>query len=180
MQFTVRSPHSPSECRDRLAKSMEGPIPALSTRLMGWHVFGRATASQVEATIVGVKVKPDGQKRPSLRPLLRAQLASADKETVVTGDITSRYNSGTSRISGMVAPVAILVCALWALASLSTRWPILVFDVLLLAMVSFAWFSRRRLKALGEECDRELLAWLEGTVEGKRDNSPTVARSRSI
>jgi hypothetical protein len=47
-------------------------------------------------------------------------------------------------------------------------------------MVSFAWFSRRRLKALGEECDRELLAWLEGTVEGKRDNSPAVARSRSI
>jgi hypothetical protein len=170
VQFTIRSPLSPSECRDRLAKSMEGPIPSVSTRLMGWHVFGRATANRVEATIVGVKVGPDGQKRPSLRPLLRAQLAPADKETVVTGDITSRYNSGTSRISGIVAPVAILVCALWALASLSTRWPILFFDGLLLAMVSFAWFSRRRLKALGEECDRELFAWLERTVEGEQDS----------
>jgi hypothetical protein len=153
---------------------MEGPIPGLSKRLVGWHVFGRATETELEATIVGVKVKPDGQKRPSLRPLLRAQLAPADKATVVTGEITSRYENSTSLIGGIIAPAAIVVCAVWCFAGLSSRWPILVFDAVLLVMVSFGWYSRRRLGALGRECDRELLAWLERTVEGKRDGSPTA------
>jgi hypothetical protein len=159
---------------------MEGPIPSLNARLKGWHVFGRATASQVEATIVGVKVGADGQKRPSLRPLLRAQLSQGDKETVVTGEITSRYENSTSLISGIIAPAAIVVCAVWCFAGLSSRWPILAFDAVLLVMVSFAWFSRRRLGALGRECDRELLAWLERTIGGERDSSPGVVRSRSI
>ena len=171
MQFVVHSPLPPSECRDRLTRAIEGPIPSFGSRLVGWHVFGRVTDGHVEATIVGVKVGADGRKRPSLRPLLRAELAKGENGTVVTGEVANRYDSRKTRINRFLAPLAIAACALWAIASLSARWPILAFDGVALAMVGFEWFSRKRFSALRDECDSELLAWLERTVEGKQERS---------
>ena len=174
MHFVVRSPLSPTECRDRLSKQIEGPIPSLGNRLVGWHFFGRATPSYVEATIVGVKVGPDGRKRISPRPLLKAQIAKSGAGVVVTGDVTHRYDSGKSRLNRVIAPLLIAGIGAWALLSLANRWPILAFDGLALAMVGFEWFTRRRFNALRREGESELLAWLERTIQGTRD-LPTIA-----
>jgi hypothetical protein len=169
MQFVVRSPLSVTECRDRLSKSIEGPIPSLGSRLVGWHIFGRASTSYVEASIVGVKVGPDGRKKPSMRPLLKAQIAKSGTGTVITGEVANRYDSNMSRVNRVVAPLFIAGIAVWSLLSLATRWPILGFDFLALAMVAFEWFTRKRFNAIRRECDAELMAWLERTTKGTRD-----------
>jgi hypothetical protein len=174
LQFVVRSPLSPTECRDRLSKSIEGPIPSLGSRLVGWHVFGRASASYVEASIIGVKVGPDGRKKPSMRPLLKAQMAKSGTGTVLTGDVANRYDSNMSRLNRVVAPLVIAGIAVWTVLSLATRWPILAFDGLALAMVAFEWVTRKRFNAIRRECDAELMAWLERTIQGTRDLPPVA------
>ena len=175
MHFVVRSALSPTECRDRFSKQFEGPIPSLGNRMDGWHFFGLATPSYVEATIVGVKVGSDGRKRISMRPLLKAQIAKGGGGVVVTGEVANRYDSGKSRLNRIVAPVLIVGIAGWALLSLGNRWPILAFDGLALAVVGFEWFTRRRFNALRLEGQRELLVWLERTIDGKRDATPAIA-----
>lgn len=174
MQFAVRSPLAPSECTSRLARALEGPIPKPGSKLTGWHVFGKVKPGHIEATIVGVKVGPDGKKRPSLWPLLQADLSQDRNETLVKGEVASRYGGRSNPVNTYIAPVVIAACALWTVASLSTRWPILVFDLALAGMLAFSWLSRMRMSRLRHECESELCSWLERTVEGKRDESPTA------
>jgi hypothetical protein len=176
LKFVVRSPLSREECAARLASAVEGPIPKLGTRLTGWHVFGQAKAAGFEATIVGVKVGPDGKKHPSLRPLVRAQLSPSKGGTVVSGGIASRGSDGQMLVARLGAIAMAGLIALWAVASLSTRWPILAFDAFALTSVLLAWFTRRRFTGLRAEGEAELLAWVEKTIQGQRDGSPLSGR----
>jgi hypothetical protein len=174
LHFVVRSQLTPTECSSRLSSRFEGPIPKLGTRLVGWHVFGQAKAGRIEATIVGVKVTPDGRKRGSLRPLIRAQFSPAQRGTVVSGEIASRGSGGQPVFARLAAVAVAILIGAWTLVSLSTRWPILAFDVVGLSSVLLAWFIRMRFGPLRAEGETELLAWLEQTIDGKRDDSTAV------
>ena len=170
MEFVVRSPLSIADCTARLSSGFAGPIPKLGAKLTDWEVYGTADGEEVEATIAGVKVGPDGKTRRSLRPILIADLTREKGETVVRGEIASRYGrgQGNSR-NGKIGYLIVLGVSAWATLELPTRWPILVGALLYLAVLAYFWLSDRRLTPFRLEGEAELLGWLETTIDGKRD-----------
>jgi hypothetical protein len=175
LQFVVRSSLSIAECTARLSSGLKGPIPKLGAKIREWNVYGTADDDEVEATIVGLKVGADGKKRRSLRPVLTAGLSPEKGETVVRGEIVSRYGEGQGNSrSSKIGYVIVLGVSAWATLELPTRWPILVGALLYLVLLAYLWLADRRLTPFRLEGESELLGWLEKTIDGRRDAAPNA------
>jgi hypothetical protein len=139
--------------------------------MTGWHVFGESESGHLEATLVGTKVEPDGRKVRSLRPVLKADLTKGENETILTGQILNRYGPKRGLANSSLGPIVLAGVAAWAVISIPPPllWPFLVLDAAVSALVAYTWLARSGLIAIANANDSELLAWLERTVDGKRD-----------
>jgi hypothetical protein len=176
LEFVVRSPLSIAECASRLAGGLEGPVPKHRSKVTEWNVYGTADGDKVEATILGVKVGSDGQARRSLRPELAADLTREKGKTVLRGDIVSRAVGETGGRNGRIGAMIVVGVSGWAILELGTRWPILAFSLLYLAVIGYFWLSDRRLTPWRLEGEAELLSWLEKTIDGKQDPASNAER----
>jgi hypothetical protein len=136
MQFLIRSPLSPDECHRRLMLSVEGPIGSMKATVPEWHVLGQMTAGHLSATVVGLRVGPDGRRILASRRALGAELKHGDNGTVIAGEIMPRFPTKRQAfVARYLMPPMLVLTALFALVVPSERLLMIGVIVLCLAML---------------------------------------------
>jgi hypothetical protein len=171
MQFLVRSPLSPDECNRRLTTSIEGPTGSMKLTVHGWHILGQIKSGELQATVIGIAITPDGKRTLASRPNLSAHLTQADTGTVIAGEITPRLQQTRRQafVGKYLLPPVLLLAAIVAIVVPADRVLMIGVIAVCLLMLLGARVSRGSLGRNEEASLRYLLGWLGHTVEGTID-----------